>query len=507
MAEAPRLVIAGLSGESGKTLVSTALLLECRRRGLPVRAFKKGPDYIDAAWLEWASGQPARNLDTYLMGFERASDSFTGNAIADGLNLVEGNRGLYDGLDARGTHSTAELAKALRAPVVLVLNATKVTRTAAALVLGCQRLDPAVPIAGVVLNRIGGARHERVVREAIESACGIPVVGVVPRLAEGVLLPERHLGLVTPQEHPDRESLAGNLLGQVGARLDFDRLLAMARAASPLAAAPGPEGTPAAASSGGSGLTIGYLHDSAFSFYYPENLEALEKTGATLVAISGLTAASLPDSLDALYIGGGFPETHAAALARNTGFLGSLLEAARAGLPIYAECGGLMYLSRAMRWRGERFPMAGVLPFEVEVCGTPQGHGYVELEVDGPNRFFPAGARLRGHEFHYSRIVADSGAPSTACAVLRGTGCGAGRDAVVTETIWAAYTHLHAVATPDWAQAMVRAARSAAVRQLAPPDAYAAGGQRPGNKCSAPPLNPWPPPVPAPAPPPESDPR
>lgn len=456
MAEAPRLVIAGLSGESGKTLVSTALLVECRRRGLPVRAFKKGPDYIDAAWLEWASGQPARNLDTYLMGFERAVDSFAGNVVAHGLNLVEGNRGLYDGLDARGTHSTAELAKALRAPVVLVLNATKVTRTAAALVLGCQRLDPAVPLAGVVLNQIGGARHERVAREAIESTCGIPVVGVIPRLAEDVLLPGRHLGLVTPQEHPDRDSLAENLLGHVGARLDFDRLLALAQAASPLPALP----ARLPASPEASGLTIGYLHDSAFSFYYPENLEAVEKTGAALVAISGLTADSLPSSLDALYIGGGFPETHAAALAGNSGFLASLRAAALAGLPIYAECGGLMYLSRAMRWRGEWFPMAGVLPFEVEVCGAPQGHGYIELEVDRPNPFFPTGARLRGHEFHYSRILADAGAPPTACAVLRGTGCGAGRDAVITENIWASYAHLHAIATPDWAQAMVRAART-----------------------------------------------
>lgn len=460
MAEAPRLVIAGLSGESGKTLVSTALLVECRRRGLPVRAFKKGPDYIDAAWLEWASGQPARNLDTYLMGFERAKDSFAAHAAPIGLNLVEGNRGLYDGLDARGAHSTAELAKALRAPVVLVLNATKVTRTAAALVLGCLRLDPAVSIAGVVLNQIGGARHERVVREAIESVCGVPVVGVIPRLADGVLLPERHLGLVTPQEHPDRDRLAGNLVQHVAARLDFDLLLGLARAASPLPVPPAPESAPAAASSHEGGLTIGYLHDAAFSFYYPENLEALENTGARLVAISGLVAGSLPPGLNALYIGGGFPETHAAALSRNTGFLESLREAARAGLPIYAECGGLMYLSKAMRWRGERFLMAGVLPFEVEVFGAPQGHGYTELVVDRPNPFFPVGARLRGHEFHYSRIVADGGAAPTVCAATRGTGCGAGRDAVVRESVWAAYTHLHALATPDWAWGMARAAKS-----------------------------------------------
>ena len=194
----PRLVVAGLSGESGKTLVSLAVLLEAVRRNVAVRAFKKGPDYIDAAWLEWASRQPARNLDTYLMGFETAVRSFTRNAAPSGLNLIEGNRGLYDGLDARGTHSTAELAKALRAPVVLVINATKVTRTAAALVLGCQKLDPGVWIAGVIINQAAGVRHARIVREAIESACDLPVLGVVPRAAAGAFLPMRHLGLITP---------------------------------------------------------------------------------------------------------------------------------------------------------------------------------------------------------------------------------------------------------------------------------------------------------------------
>ena len=459
MADLPRLVVAGLSGESGKTLVSLALLLEAGRRGIPVRAFKKGPDYIDSAWLEWASHKPARNLDTYLMGFERVVEFLREQRRAGGFNLVEGNRGLYDGADARGTHSTAELAKALQAPVVLVVNATKVTRTAAALVLGCQRLDPDVRIAGVVVNQVSGARHERIVREAIESACNVPVLGVVPRVSADVLLPSRHLGLVTPREHPHRDLLAQNLLDLVGGHLDFDRLLEISRQAVPVAMPPVPARDPP----DGIGLTIGYLNDSAFSFYYPENLEALRAAGADLVSISGLTAASLPHGLDALYIGGGFPETHAQALSENAGFLASIREAARSGLPIYAECGGLMYLSRAVTWRGHRFPMAGVLPFEVDVCDTPQGHGYVELLVDRPNPFFPVGARLRGHEFHYSKILSECAPPATACAVLRGTGCWEGRDAVVTDNVWAAYTHLHALATPDWARAMVRAARSAAV--------------------------------------------
>jgi len=452
----PRLVVAGLSGESGKTLISLALLLEAVRRNIAVQAFKKGPDYIDAAWLEWASCRPARNLDTYLMGFETAVRSFTRNASPCGLNLIEGNRGLYDGLDARGTHSTAELAKALRAPVVLVINATKVTRTAAALVLGCQKLDPAVRIAGVIINQAAGVRHARIVREAIESACDLPVLGVVPRAAAGAFVQMRHLGLTTPDEYPARESLTANLLDLVAAHLEFGRLLDIARRAPPLSAPPAEPANPAA----GRGLTIGYLRDSAFSFYYPENLDALRATGAQLVPVSALAASRLPENMDALYIGGGFPETHAEALSGNSELLGSIRRQARGGLPVYAECGGLMLLSRAILWRGKRYPMADVLPFDVEVCGTPQGHGYTELLVDRPNPFFAEGTCLKGHEFHYSRLLVDGAPPSTVCAVLRGTGCLEGRDAVVTGNTWASYTHLHALATPDWAGAVVNAARS-----------------------------------------------
>jgi cobyrinic acid a,c-diamide synthase len=459
VADLPRLVVAGLSGESGKTLVSLALLLEARRRGIPAQAFKKGPDYIDSAWLQWASHKPARNLDTYLMGFARAVDSFASNAVPGGFNVVEGNRGLYDGADARGTHSTAELAKALQAMVVLVVNATKVTRTSAALVLGCQRLDPDVRIAGVVLNQVSGARHERIVREAIESVCGIPVLGVVPRAGASVLLPARHLGLVTPREHPDRGLLEQNLVDLVAGHLDFDRLMAIARQSPPLAMPPVPPREPPT----GDGLTIGYLDDAAFTFYYPENLQALRAAGAELAAISSLTATSLPDRLDALYIGGGFPETHAGMLSRNSSFLASIRHAARAGLPIYAECGGLMLLSRALSWRGSRYEMAGVLDFDVEVCDVPQGHGYTELLVDTANPFFPIGTRLRGHEFHYSRIIQDGDTPSTACTVHRGMGCFPGRDAVVTANVWAAYTHLHALATPEWARAILSVARGAQV--------------------------------------------
>jgi len=459
----PRLVVAGLSGGSGKTIVSLGLLLAAQRRGLPVRAFKKGPDYIDAAWLGWATGGPVHNLDTFLMGFENVVASFTSNAVRGGFNLIEGNRGLYDGFDAKGTHSTAELAKALRAPVVLVLDATKVTRTSAAMVLGCQRLDPGVNIVGVILNHVSGQRHEQLLREAIEVTCGIPVLGAIPGISRDSLLSERHLGLVVPEEYPGAESLRGSLESLFEGRLDFERLWKFSCLAPDVDAAEktGPD------LPDGKGLKVGYLRDSAFTFYYPENLDHLRAAGAELLPISALSATSLPEDIDALYMGGGFPETHGEALSANKPFLASLWRAVEGGLPVYAECGGLMLLARAIVWQGRKHRMAGILPFEVEVCTQPQGHGYTELSVDAPNPLFPQGLILRGHEFHYSRILAGPDLPNTACAVRRGVGCYRGRDGVIVRNLWASYTHLHALATPDWARGLLNAARRFASQKTA----------------------------------------
>jgi cobyrinic acid a,c-diamide synthase len=460
----PRLVVAGFSGGSGKTIVSLGLLLAAQRRGLPVRAFKKGPDYIDAAWLGWASGGAVHNLDTFLMGFEKVVASFALNAVPGGFNLIEGNRGLYDGFDARGTHSTAELAKALRAPVVLVLDATKVTRTSAAMVLGCQRLDPDVNIVGVILNQVSGPRHEQVVREAVEAVCGIPVLGVLPRVEKASLLPERHLGLVVPEEHSALKPLRGTLEALFEGRVEFERLWKMSCLASDLD--PVVKTDPELPD--GRGLRVGYLRDSAINFYYPENLEHLSAAGAKLVPISALSAASLPEDIDALYMGGGFPETHGEALSANRPFLASIWRAVGSGLPVYAECGGLMLLARAIVWQGRKHRMAGVLPFEVGVCTKPQGHGYTKLAVDTPNPFFPQGLTLRGHEFHYSMILPGTDLPNTACAVRRGVGCYHGRDGVIVGNLWASYTHLHALATPEWARGLLNAARRFAGTRAAP---------------------------------------
>jgi cobyrinic acid a,c-diamide synthase len=448
-----------MSGSSGKTIVSLGLLQLLRRAGIEVRAFKKGPDYIDASWLSWASSNTARNLDTYLMGPERVFESFTHHAAPDGVNLIEGNRGIFDGFDAAGTHSTAALARCLSAPVILVVNASKVTRTAAAFVLGCQKLDPTVTIRGVILNHVNGERHQKVLRNAIESACSIPVVGALPN-AKASLLPERHLGLVTPQEHSARKKLEQDLLSLFEGKLDLDALLVIARSARPLQKPLPTDGPEAAAAQ----VNIGYLKDAAFTFYYPENLEQLERAGAKLIPISALTATALPDNLQALYIGGGFPETHAQSLSANNSFLHSLRQAALRGLPIYAECGGLIVLARNLLWKDGRYPMAGVFPFDIEVFGFPQGHGYSELGVDRPNPFFPVGLVLRGHEFHYSRILACEETVSTACVVNRGAGCFDKREFVTTRNVVATYTHLHALASPEWATGMVNAARHSTVQ-------------------------------------------
>lgn len=446
----PRIVVAGMAGDSGKTLVSMGITLLARGRGMEVAAFKKGPDFIDAAWLAWASGRCARNLDTHLMGFSDAVASFLRHGEQGSLNLIEGNRGLFDGLDSRGAHSTAELAKALQAPVLLVLNASKMTRTSAALVLGCRALDPGLNLGGVILNNIAGSRHESVLRESVETAAGVRVLGAIPRLPGDSPLPDRHLGLLPPQEHAALSGLSARIAEACSPHLDMEAILALARSAPPLARAEGealPQAPPA--------VTIGYLSDSAFTFYYPDNLEALARCGARLRPCSPLSGEPFPRDLDALYIGGGFPETHAEALSANGAWMEDLRTEAEGGLPVYAECGGLMLLSRAIHWRGQRFPMAGALPFEVEVLPKPQGHGYAALVVDRANPFFDTGVRLKGHEFHYSRIMGSPDAVGTACRVERGTGCFPGRDAVIQGAIWAAYTHLHALSSPEWAPALV----------------------------------------------------
>jgi cobyrinic acid a,c-diamide synthase len=449
----PRLVIAALRGGAGKTLLSVGLVAALRRRGFAVSAFKKGPDYIDAGWLGMAAGGDCYNLDSFLCDQETVKTSFARRSEGNDIAIVEGNRGLFDGVDAAGQYSTAELAKLLNAPVILIVDATKMTRTAAALVLGCRMLDSGLDLRGVILNRVAGARHERVLREAIETATCIPVMGSVSKLPLENF-PQRHLGLLPLHEHPRAGEFLDEAAAIISGSVDLDRLVEAARTAGDLYTV-APSKTLASQQTN---IRIGVLKDSAFQFYYPENLEALKSRGAELICVSALANSALPE-LDALYIGGGFPETHAERLAENSVFKESLLKAAHDGLPIYAECGGLMFLSRNLRIDENVYPMVGVFPLETVLERRPQGHGYIEAEITGPNPFYPQGVVIKGHEFHYSYVTGlDEPGASYAFRVLRGHGMNGSRDGICVGNALGTYVHVHALGEPLWAEGILKSA-------------------------------------------------
>jgi len=451
----PRVVIAGLRGGSGKTTLSLGLVAAWRQRVGEVVPFKKGPDYIDAGWLALAAGQPCYNLDPYMMSGEQILDSFWQHVQRAEAAVIEGNRGLFDGMDAEGSCSTAQLAKLLHAPVLLVVDGTMVTRTAAAAVLGCQHLDPEVSIQGVVLNRVSGPRHEEMLRTTIERYCRVPVVGAIPKLKEDDF-PERHMGLVTALEHPEAREAIFSRIQVVERYLDLDKVLTIADQAPPLTWEP--VYPRKRASKAYRQPTIGIIRDSAFQFYYPENLEALERRGASLLTINALQDTFLPE-LDGLYIGGGFPETHAEQLAANDQLRKKLRSAIEAGLPVYAECGGLMYLGRNLEIKGNIYPMVQALPMDFRLEQKPQGHGYTELEVVNTNPFYPVGTTLRGHEFHYSRVTRfDLSPESLAFTMRRGSGILDRKDGVCYKNILATYSHVHAIGTPEWAEGLIRRA-------------------------------------------------
>ncbi|HXX58390.1 MAG TPA: cobyrinate a,c-diamide synthase, partial [Thermodesulfovibrionales bacterium] len=452
----PRIIIAGTRGGSGKTTVSLGLIAAlASQRALKVIPFKKGPDYIDAGWMSLAAKNPCYNLDPFLFAKEKVLASFLSHSTGD-IAVIEGNRGLYDGMDAEGSYSTAELAKLLKAPVILVIDCTKMTRTTAALVLGCLNLDKDVPIRGVVLNQVSGARHEGVIRSSIERYCSLPVLGAIPRLSSEEF-PERHMGLTPYQEHPDTARAISFVEGIAEAYLDIDAILKIAGGAGALETigAAGP-----VAKEKKKEVRIGIVRDSAFQFYYPDNFEELAALGADLVEISALNEGQLPD-IDALYIGGGFPETHAIALAENVRFRDSLKTSVMDGLPVYAECGGLMYLGQGLLLGERTYPMAGIFPLVFSLEKKPQAHGYSIVEVVNKNPFYPEGTILKGHEFHYSKPVNSLKNPhgvAYAFRMKRGQGIEEKQDGICFRNVLATYTHLHALGAREWAEGMVRQA-------------------------------------------------
>lgn len=456
----PRIVVAALRGGAGKTVVSLGLARCLSKDGMNLAPFKKGPDFIDSRWLTLAAGRTCRNLDTFLVDRQQVVESFCNACQASDLAIIEGNRGLYDGMDLDGRSSTAELAKLLKASVLLVVDCTKTTRTVAATVLGCLHFDPEVQLCGVVLNKVGSARHSAIVKKAIEHYCAIPVLGSVPRV-DDYSFPERHMGLVSVDEHPFAEESISRAAALIKAHVDIGHVLNIARSARPLTEARNRQQkikvTP---STQLSRPKIGVIKDAAFQFYYPENLEALEAQGGELVYISALSGMKFPDDIHALYIGGGFPETHAMLLAENQYFRRQVKKLSIQGLPIYAECGGLMYLCESLVVGGHTYPMAGLFPAVLGLASKPQGHGYTILEMEEESPFFDKGSLIRGHEFRYSTLLEWRGQPSDlAFRMIRGTGFCDKRDGLNFLNTLATYSHIHALGVPTWAKRMVELGR------------------------------------------------
>jgi cobyrinic acid a,c-diamide synthase len=472
-----RLLVSAAHKSSGKTTVTLGLAAVLVARGHAVQPFKKGPDYIDPMWLSRAAGRPCFNLDPYLTDSTALARAFAQPLRGAQLALVEGNKGLYDGLALDGSNSNAALARTLGLPVLLVIDARGMTRGIAPLILGYQAFERDIRIGGVILNRLGGSRHEAKLRAVIEHYTDVQVLGAVAE-DERLSLTERHLGLMPCAEVGDADTRVREIGRIVGAQVDLERVCGLAASAGALPpdvvsasrAAVGP------AQGQHARVRIGIARDRAFGFYYPDDLAALEAAGAEIVAIDTLRDERLP-AIDGLVIGGGFPEACMAELEANVPLRGALHGAITAGLPTYAECGGLMYLARSIHWRGRSARMVGVIPGDVVMHERPVGRGYVHLQETGAMPWGGSGMLLRGHEFHHSSLENLDPAVAFAYRVRRGHGIDGTHDGVVVHNLLASYAHLRSAAGTSWAPRFVdfvRRERERAATSVAQPLACAA---------------------------------
>jgi cobyrinic acid a,c-diamide synthase len=449
-----QIFISAAHKSSGKTTVSLGLCAAMRARGLVVQPFKKGPDYIDPMWLGRASGRACHNLDFYTMQHDEIIDAVGYYAQGADINVIEGNKGLYDGLDLDGSNSNAALAKLLNAPVVLVLDARGMTRGIAPLILGYQSFDAEIRIGGVVLNQLGGSRHEAKLRAVIEHYTDVPVLGAVARKSDMEIL-ERHLGLIPSNEQGDADRHIEKIGTAIGAQVDLDALIELAASSDAPAA---PSASPFSIAPLRQPLRIGIARDEAFGFYYPGDLEAMQNAGAELVWIDMLRDTRLP-AIDGLFIGGGFPESSMQALQANRSMRDSIRAAIEAGLPSYAECGGLMYLARSLRWNDAQCEMVGAIPGDVVMHRRPQGRGYVRLKETAALPWHRNGdhkAEIAAHEFHYSALENLEPPGAYAFDVLRGAGIDGRHDGYVYKNLLACYTHQRTTRHNRWTERFLR---------------------------------------------------
>jgi cobyrinic acid a,c-diamide synthase len=456
-------VIAGPASGVGKTTITLSLMGALRKRGLTVQPFKCGPDFIDGGHHTRVCGRASRNLDGWMLSAEANRQIFYRNAADADVCVVEGVMGLFDGVDGKSeAGSTAEIAKWLGLPVILVVDASAMARSAAALVRGFESFDPALKVAGVIFNKVGGATHYRMLSDAVRTSANAVPIGYLPG-DERIHIAERYLGLVTAGENLLPDSMLA-LLGELAeSHIDLDQLLACA-----MSITVADDQTQRTRHGSTVSIRLGVARDKAFCFYYEDNLDALREAGAEIVEFSPLQDSSLPTALDALYFGGGYPELCAKQLSENRPMLASIKRAAEEGLPIYAECGGLMYLAREIVTKEDAsFLMAGVLPMTVQMTDRLVNFGYTEVSFTSDCLIGPAGAKARGHSFHCSRI-ANVGSVEYAYQARNSMTGREEPDGLRVRNVLASYIHLHFLSNPGTADAFVKNAKRAPRQELKP---------------------------------------
>ena len=461
----PNFLVAASRKSSGKTTISLGLARAYANRGLRIATFKKGPDYIDPLWLQLASGNACYNLDFNTQNEAEIISTFANNSGQADLAIIETNKGLFDGVDPLGSDSNAQLAKVLQTPIILVLDTTGITRGIAPLLHGYATFDPDIAISAIILNNTGGTRHENKLRKAIETYNDIPVLGAIGR-DDNLSIRERHLGLTTPGEKSSADQLITQLAKTIEQNVNLDALLEIA--SSNLCnsdirddcASPGNVDR----SSSATDITIAVARDEAFGFYYPDDLEALQKCGARLKFFSTLEDSHLPEA-DGLFIGGGFPETHMKQLESNKILREQIKSAINNGLPTYGECGGLMYLSRSIRYLGETAQMIGVIPGDCQMHQRPQGRGFTKLQVTKDHPWPDLAdswneSSAPAHEFHYASIDNLPKDSQFAYKVKRGHGMDGNHDGIVIGNMLANFCHLRNTRQNPWAAGFTSFVRS-----------------------------------------------
>lgn len=453
----PRIMIAGTHSGSGKTTIATGVMAALTKRGYRVQPYKVGPDYIDPSYHNIATGSISRNLDTWMLDEKTMRDLFVHSASKADIAVIEGVMGLFDGASGiNDTGSPAQVAKLLECPVVLVIDVQSMARSAAAVVLGFQKMDPQVKIAGVILNRVGSDRHLQLVSEAIAAYCDVPVIGFVRKQAN-LALPSRHLGLVPTAEGGELFDRIGVIADNIAEGINFDLLAGIAQNVDNFE----PSGKSVdimteqltGEGDGAANVRVAIARDEAFSFYYQDGLEVLTSLGVELVPFSPLHDKKLPDDIDGIYIGGGFPEVFASQLAENISLREAVKRYGQENTPIYAECGGLMYLTAAIRdFDGHEYPMAGLVPAKCIMEKKLVGMGYVTVEHLSENLLGPEGYTYRGHEFHYSRLEPTAKEFNRAFKLTRNKTGESFCEGYMQNNILATYVHLHFASDPGLAQ-------------------------------------------------------